>query len=386
MTRSHRRFGFTLVELMVVITIIALLVAIILPALGSAREAARGVTCKSNLSTYGRSALVFAADDSKGRMTSSAFDYNRDGPVDQVGYVADMIKANIGKPGDMLCPTNRVRISEKVLDYAGVGNTTGGGNAGVWDTAGAAAAPYAGGATRAASGRWTATAATVGVATETFWKAGYNSNYAATWHFVRGDPIAADGYANDAGPDGNSKTPDDGDGPLNAKHLEQGVVPPSEIGLIGDARAGDAGEAELTATQAADLNAYAGEEIAQVTDLTAEAFCDGMAVDMEDVDATLYAGRLGHEFNDIQPLHKMDKEQKGGFANIVFADGHATSIEDTGGLGDAPDGFIGAYNTDGVGQPIAGFAMNAQAYDEINGVLWWGRLRPKVTGGGGSSE
>ena len=43
------RHGFTLVELLVVITIIAVLIALLLPAVQAAREAARQVQCKNNL-------------------------------------------------------------------------------------------------------------------------------------------------------------------------------------------------------------------------------------------------------------------------------------------------------------------------------------------------
>ncbi len=58
-----RSGGFTLVELLVVISIIALLIGILLPALGSARAMARGIRCLSNQHQLSVLLAVYATDN-----------------------------------------------------------------------------------------------------------------------------------------------------------------------------------------------------------------------------------------------------------------------------------------------------------------------------------
>lgn len=58
-----RRRGFSLIELMVVIGIIALLIGLIMPIMSGARRAAKNVQCKTNLRTLGQMLQIYQGEN-----------------------------------------------------------------------------------------------------------------------------------------------------------------------------------------------------------------------------------------------------------------------------------------------------------------------------------
>ena len=74
-----KKRGFTLIELLVVIAIIALLMSVILPALGKAKEAAQRVICRNNLRQQSIGIILYSNDN------DSAVPYN-----DNPGWLWDI--------------------------------------------------------------------------------------------------------------------------------------------------------------------------------------------------------------------------------------------------------------------------------------------------------
>jgi len=91
--------AFTLIELLVVVAIIAMLAALLLPALGRAREQARTSTCMSNLKSIGTSMAIYnTANDGlfpttynyvDGEASSGAGYYHWTAAIDKDAYSYD---------------------------------------------------------------------------------------------------------------------------------------------------------------------------------------------------------------------------------------------------------------------------------------------------------
>ena len=241
-----KRKGFTLVEMLVVITIIGILMALLLPALSRAREAARNSQCKNNLRQFGIGMQMFADRDPQTQYCTGPFDFKRDGCPDTWGWVADLVNTGAARPGEMLCPTNPLRANEKWNDLLG-GDTND-------SKDGAPPARLAQGACGVGGGLGfdgtpnSATAARADYLVRAFWEKGYNTNYATSWYLARGglkfEPLISPLISSAAvgqGRKGLSTTT----GPLTRRAVENSRIVSSNIPLLGDAAPGDVDEGVL---------------------------------------------------------------------------------------------------------------------------------------------
>jgi prepilin-type N-terminal cleavage/methylation domain-containing protein/prepilin-type processing-associated H-X9-DG protein len=321
--------AFTLIELLVVVGIIAVLAAMLLPALGAARERARSTSCLNTLSQFGKGMMQYA--DTYGYLCSGAYDWNRDGDFREIGWVADLVNGGYANVNRMNCDSNPSKFSEKWMDAcaASTGSTTNPGAS--W------LEPNQPDYTMALQ------------ESQQAMKDGYNTNYATSFYMVRtainpgkicdrfieseDDVLLWQKACHDVGCASGDPRPTKSDpmdpsdvavqakwnpttmGPLALGVLETAAnTTPDMVPLIGDGNLGSFSEATLNF----ELGAGAGPG-----DVGVESFCDGPSVFYSNF--TNSVDMYGQDYLDFGPIHGRGQKK---WSNILFGDGHAASVMD----------------------------------------------------------
>lgn len=417
---SGSRKGFTLVELLVVISIIGLLVALLLPSLSAARQSAIAAGANTTLNGFGRSALLTADQDAveRGRLSTGAFDHLRDGDVRRVGWVADVVKNKVINPNKALDASNPSKLNEKLLDYVGATNLSTA-YARVWGgTTGSKANVFFGGDNGPADDN-TPTERTAGARREDLWTGGYNTNFASSWVFSRGDQLQGSGSPaavnNNVGTTDGSKGPMDGEGPLSESKLMNCKAPREMIPLIANARNGDGADATITTDVASTINTFFGftgtdPEFVKAGSFAVESFTDGKDCRTYDLacaqglnvttgtstpaaaSASTTHDLCLHELNDFYPVVGARKNGDGmfvgGSVQMLFADGHVGKIRDDGGYNNGPDGWVGPFKVGGFANAAnnsARYELNSSNLAEIR-PIWLKDLGSSDAAGAGGGE
>ena len=112
------RYGFTLVELLVVIGIITLLLGILMPGLNKVRQISRRVTCKAQLHSVAQAFRMYLDDNRNTMPPAAAMPWNPDDPTVPLSDKLPLVKylgQYLSVPSSELAETNGKKCYAKVL-------------------------------------------------------------------------------------------------------------------------------------------------------------------------------------------------------------------------------------------------------------------------------
>ena len=368
--RGYRRTpsshaGFTLVEMLVVISIIGILTALLLPAISKAREAARSAKCQSNLKNFGIGLLKHSVDRPDGSFCSGAFDLQQDGIPTEIGWIADVTRRGM-LPHEMRCPSNSVVASSAVeqmltmpiAEFTSevVGNRLG-------------SKPFideTGTTIKNLSRRIVddtlspLSGARVGLINQEMIEKGFNTNYAASWFLARSE-VSLDSSGNLL-----PKRPGQNDqdiaslnvttGPLTERQLDGGKAPSSTVPFLCDT--GVAGVLSAPLGDSLREGSFFGTSIVggpignrRLVDTNADGQPDANNSHFLKTPAfpngTPRSGSKGwlktwrhdtrQDYRAMAPVHA-------GVVNVLMADGSVQQLNDQNGDGYINNGFDGSDN------------------------------------------
>lgn len=302
------------------IAIIALLIGILLPSLGHARELAKQSRCMSNLRQIGIAINSYAGSN-KGYYSSGRFDNRQNsgpGPIDRVGWLADMMNGEYCVPGQLVCQTNPGQMTQAMT---------------LQRLSDRPSAPFS-----------------ASEQLELF-KRGFNTNYTMAWY------MGYTGFKDPSLPYNDGQRNQWCVGPLR----ESAIVgtAPNYVPLFADGRVED-NTSNGPTTETID-----GRQLRYVKDLT-----DGPAGQVAD-------GTWGRQkYSDFGPAHGKApagavnasggginrKDHDKYYGNFLFADGHVITIGDTN--RDGEFGWLSGANR----------MPNAAYDDDIEGKVFGGLL------------